>query len=464
MKKILAASLILALLTAGAYGFFGILAKRNFDNTMEQINAQVPGQIAITYKQGFLSSTVELHSPIPVTDRGIDLDLAVSTSHTIYHGPFIFHKMQNGQPPYIPVQAYTEGSLFYELTGAVDPKLAQGIKDATNTTISAYIPLMGDARVEFSGAPLSQEFELDGTLLTIDWQGFNGTLDSQGSIRDFTYDFTAPGLVIATAGPERFELGPITAKGTAHSGNFGIGLGNHRATVQNMGITFADGSSNGLRMENMDLEIILAEQNDLLSISAVFNMKTLASRDKVYGPANLTFHARNLDARTLALMNQEYIEMQKNNPGDRGAMQAQLMQMASTHGLTLLSKSPEFEFENISLQTAEGSGELHLKIRFNGEGEVIMNPLFLLGRLEVEASLGADERFLTALAKDMLKASTCTDAADTTCDQQAARASNEQLQQLLDNKQLVLENERFSSTLTYKDGAATLNSTPIPLF
>ncbi|MDA3833210.1 MAG: DUF945 family protein [Spirochaetales bacterium] len=464
MKKVLVAPLILALLVVGSYGIFGVLAKRNFDNAMEHISAQVPGQIDITYKQGFLSSTVSLHSQIPMADNDQEVEISASTSHTIYHGPFVFHAMQDDQPAYIPIQAYTEGNLFYELSGLLDPTLAQGIKDATNTTISAYITLMGDAHLKFSGEPLIEECDLDGTLVAIDWQGFNGSLISQCSFRDFTYDVTAPGLVIAGDGPEQFELGPITSSGTAHSGNFDIGLGTHKVNIKNIGMTFSADPGDNVRLTNMDIKVILNEQDGLLRVSEYFDMEALSINNKSYGPANLTFHARNLDAKALSLMNQEYIELQKNNRGNTDAMQAQLMQMASTHGLTLLSKSPEFEFENISLTTVEGSGELKLKLRFNGEGEVIMNPLFLLGRLEAEASLGADERFLAVLAKDLLKQSLCVDANDTTCDKQAARASNEQLQQLLLNNQLILENDRFISTISYKDGAATLNGKPMPLF
>ena len=73
---------------------------------------------------------------------------------------------------------------------------------------------MGDTHVHFAGAPLSKEFDIEGDLVAVDWKGFNGVLLSQGSLRDFTYDFTAPGLIIGSNGPERFELGTIQSSGT----------------------------------------------------------------------------------------------------------------------------------------------------------------------------------------------------------------------------------------------------------
>lgn len=464
MKKILVAPILIALLTAGSYGVFGYLAKNNFETAIADINAQIPTDIDITYNQGFLSSTVKISAKIPIADDNINFDIGVATSHTIYHGPFVFHTMQGDHPFYKPVQAYTEGNLSYELTGEVDEKLAEGIKTITTTKITAHIPLMGTTIIQFSGEPLNKEFDIEGDILAVEWQGFNGSMSMKNSMKDFTYEFLAPGLTMTGDGPERFEMTSITSHGTARPGTYDIGLGDYNAGIQNINLVLSDEPGDNMQLEDIKVQVIADEKDGLLTFSGLFDIKSFSFHEKTYGHANTTVHLRNLDSKTISDMNHEYIEMQKTNGNDPNAMQAQLQQMVTTHGVTLLSKSPELEFENVSLQTAEGSGELKLKVGFNGEGEVVMNPFFLLGRLSAEASLSADERFVAVLAKEIMKEAMCDDTTEPTCDEQAARASSEQLQDLLINKQLIRENGRYVSRITYKDGAADLNGEPLPLF
>ena len=466
MKKIFAAIIFLTLLIPASYGLFGYMAKKNFDTAMAEINNQIPSNIDITYKQGFLSSTVELKTKVPIADPDVSFDLNITTRHTIYHGPFVFHTMQDNHPAYIPIQAYTEGNLYYELTGDIEPQITKGIKEATTTRINAYIPLMGQTTVQFSGQPLHKELQLEGGLVTVDWQGFTGSLKIEDTIRDFTYDFTAPGLTIDNQnGPEKFQLVSLSSSGTAHRGNFDIGLGNYKAGLKDLNIILSDDPDDTININTIRLNIIADEKEGLLSVSEIFDIDSFSFDNKVYGPANSTVRLRNLDAQSLSAMNQEYIAMQKENDNDPNAIQNELMQIISTHGVAILSKSPELEFENLSVASADGTGEARLKISFNGEGDVIMNPLFLLGRLSAEASFGADKRFLTVLLTDLEKAATCTDDTDVdVCGQQAAEKSCKQLRTLLINKQLILDNGRYTASIHYKDGAANLNGTPIPLF
>jgi uncharacterized protein YdgA (DUF945 family) len=326
------------------------------------------------------------------------------------------------------------------------------------------VPLSGNTTILFSGAPLSKEFNIEGENLEIDWQGFSGSMQILGSIQNFTYEFLAPGFSISTGGPEKLVVDTITSSGTAHSGSFDIGLGSYKAGIKSIGITLSADPGDELLLGETNFNVVAAETNGLLTISEIIDVKTCRLDNKTYGPANLTVHLRNLDAKSLASMNQAYIDMQKDGNTSSDAMQIKLMEMITTHGATLLSKSPQLDLENISLQTTEGKGELNLKISFNGDGEIVMNPFFLLGRLSAEAKFGADERFLAVLAKDVFKESMCDDDYDTACDQQAARASSDQLQALISNNQLRLENGRYIAEINYKDGAATLNGSPMPIF
>ncbi len=462
MKKIVITLTIVTLLAIGSYGIFGFMAKKNFDRGMEEIKAQIPSHIDVTYKQGLLSSTVDLSIKIPID--GADIDLITTTHHTIYHGPFILHPMQNKRPAYIPTQAYMEGTLSCELSGDIDAEVAANIKEATTTKINTYIPLAGDVKILFSGKPLNKEFDIQGDVLAIDWQGFTGSMELQGSIRNFTYKLIAPGLTIGGDGPEGVSISTMTSSGTAHTGSSDIGLGSYKAGIKNITVKLSAEPGDEVILKDMQVMVSADEKDDLLTISEIFDIASFSFNNKSYGPANTTTYLRNLDVKTLATMNREYVAFQKENGHDPQAMQNKLIEMVSTHGVSLLSRSPEFEFTNISLQTATGKGEAKLKIRFNGDGEVVLNPLFLLGRLSAEASFGADERFLAVLIKDIAKEAICDNINDPACDQQAAKASSKELKELVKTKQLLLENGRYTATISYKDGAAVLNGKPMPLF
>lgn len=464
MKKILIAPIALALLTAGSYGVSSFIAKNNFETALAEVQTKVAKPINMTYKQGFLSSTVQLDVEVPIAANNGDVQLTVHTSHTIYHGPFVFQSVLGKKPFYIPVQAYAQGTLYYEISGTPDQTLIDAVKEGSTTTITSTFPFAGNPTVNFSGKPFNKEFMVEGETLAVDWQGFQGQLTMQGSMRDFTYNFNAPALTLSEDGPKELSITGITSSGTAHSGSFDIGLGNYLAGIKNITVTLSEEAGDRVNIQNMQMKVTADEKEGLLTISEFFDIDTLLVNEKSYGPMNTTVHIRNLDSQTISAMNQQYIDLQKQHGQNQETMQAQLMEMISSHGVTLLSKSPEFEFENISLQTSEGAGQVKMKFQFNGEGQVVMNPFFLLGRLSAEASLGADERFIAVLAKDIFKQSMCDNNQDAACDQQAARASSEQLQNLLRSGKLLLEKGRYTANINYKDGAAILNGAPLSLF
>ena len=464
MKKIVIALSIVVLLVLGSYGVFGFIAKRNFDKGMADLNTQIPSHIDVTYKQGLFSSTAQLSLEIPINDNNVDVKQVITTRHTIYHGPFVLHPMQENHPAYIPVQAYTEGTLHYEFQGSIDKNIAQAFKEASTTKITAYIPFIGNPKILFSGSPLNKEFDVDGDILAIDWQGFTGSLELQGSMRNFTYDFMAPGLTIANDGPEQLVISAITSSGVARTGSFDIGLGAYKAAVKHVAIVLSAEPGDTLVLDDIRVAITADEAEALLTVSEIFDIASLSFNNKTYGPVNTTVHLRNLDAKTLSTMNREYVTIQKANSHDPQTMQDQLLTMVTNQAPALLAKSPEFEFENISLKTANGTGQGRFIIRFNGDGEIVLNPFFLMGRLSADASFGADERFLAVLIKDIAKEAMCDDATDMACDQRAAEASSNQLQALVTQKQLMLDNGKYTATVSYKDGAATLNGQPVPFF
>ncbi len=461
MRKIIVAATIIALIITGSYGFFGYLTKNSFTSAIDQLNSQTPNHIDLTYKQGFLSSSVTLNSTIPLADGKSNIE--ITTSHMIYHGPFIFQTMNGDKPPYIPVQAYTEGDLSYELTGAIDPKLAQNIKKATAVKINGYIPLIGNAKIAITGEPLSNEFIIEDKAITFDWQGFTGSLEMRGSMKDFAYDFIAPGITLTSNGIKQFTMSGMTSSGSGRSGNFNLSLGDYQVGFKNITLIPLAEPGDKVILEDMNITLIADEKDGLVNASEMLDLAAFTFKNKTYGPINITVDLKNIDAKTLSTMNQELLEIQQAQIMDPGVLQSRLVQMITVHGTTLLSRSPEVEISNISIKTTKGSGELKLNIRFNGNGDVIMNPLFLMGRLEVNASFAADEQFLAQLTKELIQESICDDDTDTTCQQQAEENSREQLQTLVTNNQLILKNGRYVSSLSFKDGAATLNNKPIPL-
>jgi uncharacterized protein YdgA (DUF945 family) len=462
MKKGLALLLIVILLALGAYLGCGLLARHTYQTAMNQMQADFPGRIDASYHQGLFTSELDilLHIPIPAAHPDTPPTIAARIRQTIHHGPFIF----SGQRPpgrfFMPMRLSAHGVLEVEPFLADEPPLVRHLRQLATTDITVSVPLLGGSLVSFKGRPFTTTVPLDSRELTLEWQGFDGTLTMAGAdLHAYDLDFLAPGLTINGPDSAGLAVESLTTRATMRAGNHNLSLGTISTGLQKCEFRPGSDPAEKIALTDLVVRITSSEEEGLFRVEEEINLAHLLLPAKNYGPLNLKISLANLDARAIATLAETYKGMQ-TAPGQGEAL---LMTALGSQAAALLATSPEIRLENLSLASPEGAGQASALLAFNGEGEVIMNPFFLLGRLSAEADFSADEHFMAAGVKNILKEKLCGQPADSQCDQEAARAGSKQLQDLVAQNILRHENGKYTLSASFKAGQAVLNGQPMPL-
>ncbi len=461
MKKTIGLLLCLVLITLGAYLGCGLLARYNYDKALSELQENFPGQLESSYKQGLFSSELEIILAFPLPDASAITPETISgrIKQTIQHGPLVFGGPQKISLP-IPAQLRAHGSFELEPFMANEPQAISQLRQLATTDITVHAPLKGRPEIIFTGSPRQAELTMGNESFTLNWQGFRGNLFLEGNnLLSYDLDFLAPGLEIRGAGPQGISIEEITTRARMHEGSHKLSLGTLLTTVKKIEILLGKGPEERVAMNDLKLRITNSEHDALLRVEEEISLAHLQFADKIYGPGNLKISLANLDTETVAKLT-EAIKSLQGNPGNTDVM---AMGLLSSHASTLLAKSPEIRIENFSMASPDGACISSAHIAFNGEGEVILNPFFLLGRLSAEADFSADERFMAVQVKNFIKERLCAENPDPACDQEAARASSQQLQDLVAQNILLLAGGKYTMTASFKDGQAILNRQPVPL-
>lgn len=462
MKKVIAVVLALVLTALGAYVGFGLLARKNYEMAIVELQANFPGHIESSYKQGLFTSDldIKLAIPLPDTNPATPETMAARIKQTIHHGPFIVGANRENTSQLTPVQLYAQGTLELEPFMADEPQFVSQLRQLASTDITVFAPISGRTQVSFTGRAQQSALMIGNDTFNLNWQGFAGNLSLLGTnLLTYDLDFRAPGLEIKGTGPTRMIIEEISTAATMMEGSHELSLGTVMTAIKKFEVIYGQSPEEKITLAGLDVRISSSEEEELLRVDEEISLANLQFADKKYGPGNLKISLTNLDTESIANLTEAYKSMQAH-PGNTEVMALGLL---SSHATALLAKSPEIRVENLSLTSPEGACLSSAHLAFNGEGEVIMNPLFLLGRLSAEADFSADERFMAVQAKNLLKESICGQRTDPDCDQEAARASSKQLKALIDQNILLLSAGRYSMTASFKNGQPMLNGQPVPL-
>ncbi len=462
MKKIIGLVLVLTLITLGTYLGFGLLARHNYQVALAEMESNFPGQLESTYEQGLFTSQLNavLKVPVPGGDPASQEAIAARIKQTIHHGPFIFNTSQPKSPLYIPMQLSAQGTLTLEPFMAEEPAFISELRKLASTDITVHAPIKGSTEVSFTGRPLQSSLVMGSNNFDLNWQGFTGQLSLIGNnLLSYDLDFHAPGLELTGKDGEGLVIHEITTQAEMREGIHNLSLGTISSTMKNFELILGDRAEDKITLAGLLLRITNSEKDGLIDLEEKVSLETIQFSDKKYGPGTLQISLANLDAQAVAQLTEAYKEIQ-TNPAQAEAMALGLL---SSHATALLAKSPEIKVEDFSLSGPEGSCQSKMHIIFNGDGEVILNPLFLLGRLSAEADFSADERFLAVQVKNFIEANLCAERVDAGCEQEAAQEGEKQLRNLVDQNVLVLKNGKYLLTASFKDGQPLLNGQPVPL-
>lgn len=462
MKKSIALILALTLLALGSYLGFGLLARKNYEVALAELQANYPGQIDSSYSQGLFTSELKmtLHIPIPPSSPNMPESVAASLRQTVHHGPFIFSAQTQNSSRFTPLQVYAHGSFEIEPFMTDEPSFVAELRQLATTEITVQAPINGAPTVSFIGNPRHIALPIGTENLTINWQGFAGTLLLESSnLLSYNLDFRAPGLKIKSKGPAGIIIKEITTQAKMREGSHNLSLGTIITTIEACEAIIGSGPEEKISLTGLNVRITNNEKDQLLRVEEEINLDNLQFADKKYGPGNLKMSLNNLDAQAVSSLSEAFRAMQIN-PTKSETMALEIL---SNHATALLASSPAITIDNFFLASPEGACQSKAHVAFNGEGEVIMNPLFLLGRLSAEANFSADEHFLAAQTKNFIKEGLCAERPGQECDQEASKTSSKQLKALVEQNILQLSKGKYTLNASFKNGQTMLNGQAIPL-
>ena len=192
-----------------------------------------------------------------------------------------------------------------------------------------------------------------------------------------------------------------------------------------------------------------------------------------YGPGIFELELRNLDAASIARLQQAIRELQTQQP-QPSVEQMQTMMLAKYGEILpgLLKKSPELEITQLQVKTSQGDFTGKAKIAFDGtKADSMQNLLALATALTAQAEFKVAEGLLHSVAATIMKESIVEESkgeqGGTPSDQEVKKLAtarlDEQLNALVAQNILVKGNDNYQASASYKAGAIVLNGRPLSL-
>ena len=460
MKKIIIGLVLLALVATGAYAGFGLVARQNIMAGMATVQEQIPGIIEQKVTGGLMRSQLHFRIPLPHLAE-VDPNAALVIDETLYHGPLIWQDEDHAVPTTL-AQAYGVGTVRLDLPALDIPQAARALLQAD---LTIQVPVVGATLVRLRGQQLNQRVALaDQGSLQVEWQGFSLDLTfPDNSLLSYSLDFTAPLLQVTGSDGDLVALRGLSASGTMAESESGLSVGSLTSTLAEVEARLVE-QDDHLVARDLSAIISTKEEEKKLAMEEILSLASLEFDDKLYKDFHFHLALRNLPAPTLVALAQSLQELEGDPAAQNDPQLAQqkIMEIIQEHGPTLLAGSPELVLEDMSASTPQGLLRLRGAVRFNGQGQVLLNPIFLLGRLSAEALFEADEEALAQVLLENTKASICAEQQDMACDQQARDQVEAMLAEQVAAGVLTRSNKGYRYTMTYKDGQILVNGKPQP--
>lgn len=404
MKKIIGIVVLLLVVILGGYFGTGLVTEHTIQKNLAALN-QANGMSAelVDYRRGLFTSdallTWRMQVPEKVTKKS-DGGTVVTPpkSYTfemplvMYHGPVMF---QNGRFRFglgsatgrlsLP-DAYMEdfSSLFTEKS--TKPKL----------TISFFITYLNKTHVE-ANIPEFQLFTKQHHT-EIDWMGMDSDLRFSPESTRLQGNFLLEGLRIL--GKQfRIVLNKLSTSYDVHKTENGLFLGEARLALPSLQVT--SGGKTELELKQLELNSKSDVDNDALFFSSFHGRyKSLVSREKTYGPAEVNVSLKNLDADILADLNQRFNQLQQMDTAT--AETPQLLFSLLPDVPKLLERGAVFEVSTLKAALPDGELDGSMKLAFPKvePGEA---PLQALPKVEGEGHLRMPAGFLKAVLARSIK-------------------------------------------------------------
>ena len=480
MKKLISLITVLVVLSLGLWTaatyWFGTKTEQRYHALLKQGSQYQYVKLANeSYSRGFLGSkartVVEFH-PAPGTATG-DQPFQLKLDHDITHGPLSFGKSPDGLSQFKPVMAIIETKLV--LSPEIQSQLAEvyaQVPELASMRDYTVIYLDGQGAERFL-IPAFRHAVGNENPATVDWKGLSFQVNFTADLKRFTGSLSVPGLeVVAKEGDLKIQ--EVKSAFDYQEGTSGLSLGD--ASFNVAGMEFVDKQGDAphafvIRAFNINTSNKASGEN----LNCVVGIRTEQVKvgEAQYGPGIFELELRNLDAASIARLQQAIRELQTQQP-QPSVEQMQTMMLAKYGEILpgLLKKSPELEITQLQVKTSQGDFMGKAKIAFDGtKADSMQNLLALATALTAQAEFKVAEGLLHSVAATIMKESIVEERkgeqGGTPSDQEvkalATARLDEQLNALVAQNILVKGNDNYQASASYKAGAIVLNGRPLSL-
>jgi uncharacterized protein YdgA (DUF945 family) len=480
VKKLVSIGTVLVVLLLGLWAaatyWFGTKTEQRYHALLKQASQyQYLKLLNESYSRGFLGSkartVVEIHTP-PGAATGIQ-PFRFTLAHDITHGPISFGKLPDGNWYFKPLMAIIETRLVLgpETQSQLAEVYAQ-VPEMASMRDYTVIHLDGQGTEHFL-IPAFRHALGNENPATVDWKGLSFQVNFTADLKRFTGSFSVPGLeVMAKDGDLRIQ--EVKSVFDYHEGTSGVSLGD--ASFDIAGMEFIDKQGDAARaffIRAFTINTSNKASGDNLNCVVGIRTEQVKVGETQYGPGIFEIELRNLDAASIARLQQAVRELQ-TQPQQPSAEQMQMMMLAKYAEILpgLLKKSPELEITQLRVKTSEGDFTGKAKIAFDGtKAESTQNLLALATALTAQAEFKVGEGLLHSVAASVMKENIIAEKrgeqggvpSDQEVKALATARIDEQLNALVAQNILVKGNDNYQASASYKAGAIVLNGRPLPL-
>lgn len=383
MKKLIGLAIILVALVLGGYYGMGIATEKTIKNHLQQANKTngVRAEI-LNYHRGWFVSKAELKWQLHVPEHVMKdsngqaqtvaaEDYEVLMPLTIHHGPIIF---ANRTIKFGLGYAFTDLKMPAKVDQKfVDTFTAESIKPKMN--LSLLISYLRRSTVEMD-VPDFKVFAKQGGEL--DWLGLTHSISVSPDADNIQGDLLLNGARFSKDDVKAI-LDKVTSTYSLHKTAHDLYLGD--ASIELPSVSLNQKEQTIFALTDAQASTSSDINDDLFFSFLKGSFKKLVLNNREYGPAKIKLSIKNLDANSLARINQQMTKVQQGSDLEKQqALIAVLPEFPK-----LLSRGPEFEISQFKVTMPQGDIDGNLFIALPVADN--MNPVQLLAKLHGQGKL-----------------------------------------------------------------------------
>lgn len=475
MKKIIAVLIGLAILLLGGYYGMGLITERTVKKNIAMINQSHDISAEVKqYHRGFFCSTAVLNWSFHIPERmtknqdGQAVTIAAQTYQvelplTIHHGPIllansnIYFGLGFAKSSVVLPKKYADELKANFSSESIPPllNLTMFVNYWNKSTVQMTVPffklLSNDKRSQF------------------EWLGATSDVNVSSDASDMSGHVVMSGVRFLK-GKIDTVLGNVRTEYQLHRSKLGLYLGD--ATILMRSLLITNDSKTVLEVKNVDVRSSSNVLNDLFHSHFQAKIEKVFADDKQYGPALVDFSVDNLDAITLAKLNEQASVMQHSSDVQR----QQLLVAMLPELPKLLSKGAQLSIKQLSIGMPEGVVRGHLfvslpkadtgnpfqliqQIKGDGKFEIPMAFLKRVLNESIRQTLQNKAQAKTALSATTEQAASLS-AESTDLNQQALMQTDAQLAAIVTSGALLVHDADYVIELALSKGQLLINGKP----